>query len=460
MKHNMVRIVLGGVATLLVLSACNQLQPIIKAPAAPPTAAPPPPAAPSLAFLNITEGQSLSGSPQAPGVTLKNGTATQAVISFRKKDGTGGWDNTLTKVPACLIGACTIWNTTAVANGDYYMQVAVTLSSGAQLTGKVNFKVVNGSTTPPPSPTPPPPSPTPPPPSPTPPPPPSPTPPPPPPPSPPPASGTKPAWNNVSSWGIQYHGFNASSVNNIDSAAVDVVVVGRFDGSGKEWQSSDITRLAQKKWMFSYLAVGQAQNIETYWQSWWTVGNPSWLLSASPTYGGTYEVAYWDGNWQAQVFSVIDRIIANGFDGTFLDQSDPYWNPGFPGGASSQNMQRSRDLVCNVYNYAQSKKPGFKIFVNGGGNQVDLFGSSYWNCLDATAGEHMWYNGTGVVGSAGYRDWTVPVLQKLVAAGKKVFTFDYTSNSSEINTVLSTSRSKGFIPTVTDGSISTTPRAF
>ena len=264
----------------------------------------------------------------------------------------------------------------------------------------------------------------------------------------------------MASWGIQYQGFNASSVNALDAVNIDVSVVGRFDGTGKEWQYADISRLAKKKWMFSYLAVGQAQNIETYWQSWWTVGNPGWLLSASPTYGGTYEVAYWDADWQSKVFGVIDRIIANGFDGAFLDQSDPYWNPGFPGGASTQNMQRSRDLVCNIYNHAQSVKPGFKIFVNGGGNQVDLFGSSYWNCIDATAGEHMWYNGTGVVGAAGYRDWTVPVLQRLVGAGKKVFTFDYTNNSSEINTVISTSRSKGFIPTVTDGSISTVPKTF
>jgi cysteinyl-tRNA synthetase len=294
----------------------------------------------------------------------------------------------------------------------------------------------------PPPPTPPPPTPTPP------------TPP------PPPTPASKPVWSNVRSWGIQYQGFNSSSVNNIDNSAVDVAVLGRFDGSGKEWQSLDITRLAKKKWMFSYIAVGQAQTIETYWQSGWKVGNPAWLLSASPTYGGTYEVAYWDADWQSKVFSVIDRIIANGFDGAFLDQSDPYWNSGFPGGASLQNMQRSRDLVCNVYKYVQTKKPGFKVFVNGGGNQIDQFGSSYWNCLDATSGEHLWYLGTGRPDTTGYPSWTIPVLQRLVAAGKKVFTFDYTTSTSEINTVLTASRSKGFVPTITDASISTTPKAY
>ena len=418
------------------------------------TAPPPPPpsSTPSLAFINVTEGQSLSGYPQSPGVTVQNGTATRVVVSFRKSDGTGGWDNTLSSTPACLIGVCTTWNTFAVPNGDYYLQATVTLSGGQQLTGKVNFKIANGVTSPPPSPSPTPP----PPPTPTPPPPPSPTPPPPPPPS-----GTRAAWNNVASWGIQYQGFNASSVNALDAVNIDVSVVGRFDGTGKEWQYADISRLTKKKWMFSYLAVGQAQNIETYWQSWWTVGNPSWLISTSE-YGGTYNVAYWDAAWQAIMFQTIDRIINNGFDGLFLDQSDPYWNNSFPKGSTpiSTFSQRSKDLVCNIANYARGKKASFKIFVNGGANQYDSFGSGYADCLDATAGEHLWFLGTGRPDTSGYPPYTIPVLQRLAGAGKKIFTFDYTSNQGEINSVLSNSRSKGFIPTITDGSISTTPKVF
>ncbi len=151
----------------------------------PPPGPTPPPSAASLTFINVTEGQSLSGYPQSPGVTVQNGTATRVVVSFRKSDGTGGFDNTLSSLPACLIGICTTWDTTKLPNGDYFMQANVTLSTGSLLTGKVNFKIANGVTTPPPpSPTPPPPSPTPPPPSPT---------PPPPTPPPPPPSGVPPA---------------------------------------------------------------------------------------------------------------------------------------------------------------------------------------------------------------------------------------------------------------------------
>lgn len=277
-------------------------------------------------------------------------------------------------------------------------------------------------------------------------------------PSPPPAPG-KPDWANVSSWGVQYHGFNSSTaaaVNALDSSGVQVLVIGRFDGVGKEWQYNDVTRLVQKKWVFSYLSIGQAQTIEWYWQSWWTQGNPWWI--ANPwSFGGTYNVQYWASEWQDLMKRSIDRIVAAGFDGVFFDQSDPYWNTGFPGGPSAENIARSKDLVCNIATYARSRKAGFRVIANGGGNQIDSFGSSYWDCLDGTAGEHLWYTGTGQPERSSYRDWTIPVLKRTLPAGKKVFTFDYTSNSSEINQILSASRGNGFIPTISSSSINITP---
>lgn len=391
---------------------------------------------PKLTFLNISNGQTLSGVVQrSPGVTVVGGTPAQIKLDVLRADGSVDWTRDENGVPACITGdtngICNPFTSTQRPDGDYAVRATMTLADGQVISDRVSFRINNSGTT---SPAPPPP------------------------PSPPPAPGTKPNWDAVNSWGIQYHGFTSNSLTAIDGLDLNVVVLGRFDSVGKEWTSPDITKLAQKKWVFSYVAVGQAQTIEWYWQSGWGVGNPSWLISTSE-YGGTYNVAYWEAAWQSVVFDSIDRIIADGFDGAFLDQSDPFWNNSFPKGSTpiSTFVQRSKDLVCNIYNHAQAKKPGFKIFVNGGANQYDTFGSSYSNCLDATAGEHLWYLGTGRPDSSGYPAYTIPVLQRLAQSGKKVFTFDYTSNSSEISTVLTTSKSKGFIPTVTDAGISTTP---
>jgi cysteinyl-tRNA synthetase len=407
------------------------------------------PTGPRLTFLNISEGQTLSGTvARAPGVTVVGGNASQIRLEVLRADGSLDWERLETETPACITGdtngLCNNFNTTQRGNGNYRVRATATLTNGQVLTGEIGFRINNGGPTPPAPPSPP-------------------SPPTPPSPPPPPQPATKLAWQSVDSWGIQYHGFNSNTdtaVNTLDAVNVDVLVLGRFDGVGREWAASDMTRLAQKKWVFSYLSIGQAQTIEWYWQSGWRVGNPNWLLSQWD-YPGTYNVAFWDTQWQNIMFQSIDHIIANGFDGVFFDQSDPWWNTNFPrGGKSVQElMGLSRDLVCNIANYARNKKPGFKIMVNGGGNQIE-FGSSYWNCLDAVAGEHMWYSGNGNLRESGYRDYTIPQLQKLLPVGKKVFTFDYTSVQSEINYVLTTSRNLGFIPTLTDTSISSTPRTF
>ncbi len=219
---------------------------------------PPTPSA-RLVFTNITEGQTLVGSVYSPGVNVMQGTASNLKLEFRKSDGTGGWTNTFSATPACLIGACNWWNTTKVANGSYYLKATVTISGGQVLVGQVNFSIKNRSTTPPPppSPTPPPPSPTPPPPSPTPPPPsptpppPTPTPPPPPPPStPPPPSGIKLPPTGKISWDWQ---IGAGS----DSGVVVPAGVTLMDVDGFDISASKVAEMKQKGiYTVCYLDVG------------------------------------------------------------------------------------------------------------------------------------------------------------------------------------------------------------
>lgn len=150
---------------------------------------PPPPPAPTIAFINVAEGQVFKGNMLSPGVTIANATPTSVTLEFRTSAGTGGWVNTQNTVPLCVIQPCTqVWNTFSQADGAYYVRALVTLPGGEQLTGRVNFTIQNNATSPPPPAPPPAPTPTPPPPPapPQPPPPPTPPPPPPPPPAPPP----------------------------------------------------------------------------------------------------------------------------------------------------------------------------------------------------------------------------------------------------------------------------------
>jgi cysteinyl-tRNA synthetase len=395
---------------------------------------------PQLLFVNITEGKILSGSVATPGVRVLNGATLDATLDLRSSSGPTGLRHTAATTPVCITGTCGLWDTTQLASGPYSLHASIKMADGSTLEGNLHFTIDN--TTSPPAPPPPP----------------APQSPPPSPPEPP--TPGKVAWADVKSWGIQYQKFNAASLEQLDNLAVDVLVLGRFDAIAEEWKSTDINQLKTKKWVFSYISAGQAQNIEWYWQPDWRPGNPSWLLEYTNIWVGTYNVRYSDPQWQSLVFQTIDRAINAGYDGAFFDQPDPYWAPGYPGGPSQENVIASKDLVCNIWNYVQSRKPGFKVFVNGGTNQIDQFRESYWNCLDATAGEHLWYLNTGVPEPPAYPAYAVPALQRLLPVGKKVFTFDFTADPAEIQYIVRTARSFGFIPTVTDPAISTTPVAY
>ncbi len=269
----------------------------------------PPTSGARLVFTNITEGQTLSGNVYSPGVNVIRGTASDLKLEFRKSDGTGGWINTFSATPACLIGACNWWNTTKVANGSYYLKATVTVSGGQVLVGQVNFSIKNRSVTspPPPSPTPPgpppspppptppspptppPPSPTPPPAPPTPPPPSPPTPPPAPPTPPPPSPGIKLPPTGKVSWDWQ---IGAGS----DSGVVVPAGVTLMDVDGFDISASKVAEMKQKGiYTVCYLDVGSYEG-----------GNskrPDWAR-----YTDALKL-YPDPNWPDEIFLDITEVF-------------------------------------------------------------------------------------------------------------------------------------------------------
>ena len=80
--------------------------------------------------------------------------------------------------------------------------------------------------------------------------------------------------------------------------------------------------------LVAYMSIGEAESYRYYWQSAWQTGNPAWLDAENPDWEGNYKVRYWEPEWQAVIFggasAYLDRIIAAGFDGVYLDIIDAY----------------------------------------------------------------------------------------------------------------------------------------
>ncbi len=283
----------------------------------------------------------------------------------------------------------------------------------------------------------------------------------------PPPVNTRLTWNNVKTWAVQYQGFKKEHPTDlsqiVNAAGLNMIVLGRFDGWGREWDQANINNLKKGMWVLSYLSVGQAQSGEWYWNKDWKTGNPAWILNrwtiTAGTNTGAYNVAYWNREWQNLMLKTIDRIIADGFDGVFLDQADSYWNPDFPGGPSPENQRRTIDLVCKIATYARSKTNNqFRIVTNG---TVELIGQrGYTNCWDGISAEQIWYFSSGKPQRATYRDYILQELPRATRIGKKVFTFDFTNVPAEMDRTRKDARSRGFIPFFTDPAISTPPKFY
>lgn len=81
-----------------------------------------------------------------------------------------------------------------------------------------------------------------------------------------------------------------------------------------------------------YLSIGEAETYRPYWQRSWDAnddgipdrGAPAWLNIENPDWEGNYKVRYWMPGWQSIILPEIDKIMAQGFDGLYLDIVDAF----------------------------------------------------------------------------------------------------------------------------------------
>jgi cysteinyl-tRNA synthetase len=80
--------------------------------------------------------------------------------------------------------------------------------------------------------------------------------------------------------------------------------------------------------VLSYMSIGEAEDYRYYWEPTWREGKPAWIGEENPEWEGNYKVRYWLPEWQAIIFgsedAYLDRIVAAGFDGVYLDIIDAF----------------------------------------------------------------------------------------------------------------------------------------
>lgn len=121
-------------------------------------------------------------------------------------------------------------------------------------------------------------------------------------------------------------------VQSLAASNYDVLIIDAFFGDDM-LDAADLARLQKKpmggkRLVFAYMSVGEAEDYRYYWQSSWENAPPDWMSVVNDDWVGNYRVKYWTQTWQNYLMgspdSYLDRIMAAGFDGAFLDVVDAY----------------------------------------------------------------------------------------------------------------------------------------
>lgn len=112
----------------------------------------------------------------------------------------------------------------------------------------------------------------------------------------------------------------------------DLFIIDAFFGDGM-LTSDQVAALQAKanggrRLVIAYMSIGEAEDYRYYWQTNWQSGSPGWIEEENPDFEGNFKVRYWEREWQDIILAgpdaYLNRIVAAGFDGVYLDLIDAF----------------------------------------------------------------------------------------------------------------------------------------
>ena len=192
-------------------------------------------------------------------------------------------------------------------------------------------------------------------------------------------------------------------VRKINESQRELVVIDySFDG-GKEgiWRSQEIAAMKKsdsRRRIIAYLSIGEAENYRPYWKKEWSHGKrPSFLLGENREWKGNFHVRYWNLEWQKIVMTYLDTILAQGFDGVYLDIVDGYefFEKGKDNCLNPETKRTYRQdmkaFVRAIASHAKQKSSAFIVIQQNA--QALLEDEAYMHSLDGIGAEDVFSDG-------------------------------------------------------------------
>ena len=192
---------------------------------------------------------------------------------------------------------------------------------------------------------------------------------------------------------------------------------------------------ANKKLLLSYISIGEAETYRFYWNNTWDAdfdgtpdaSAPEWLDIENPEWEGNYKVHFWEQGWQNITYEYLDRILAAGFDGIYMDIIDAYE---YYEGSVSHSDWLMMDFVANISNYVKAEAgANFSVFVQNADEL--LVNSSYLSVIDGIGREDLFFDDNDQTDKE-WRAEGINNLNRAVEGGKAVLVTDYPENTDDV----------------------------
>lgn len=264
-------------------------------------------------------------------------------------------------------------------------------------------------------------------------------------------------WSKVCNWA---YWLDNPDLAQLGTGRFDLLVIDpSADGSAAHLftmqQLEALRRVHPQRRVVASVSIGQAESYRGYWQRAWHPGSPDWLGAQDAAWPGNYWVKYWQPAWQEMVYRSLAAIIAAGFDGVYLDRVDAY-QEGYATGRR-EDMVR---LVANLARYARARAPlgeDFGVIVQNA-EELALDHPGYVQLVTGVAREEVYVQATDIPTSQTERVQVEECLDLFLRRSRLVLTVDYASRPEQMCAAYRLSRSKGYLPCVTDVDLDRLPR--
>jgi cysteinyl-tRNA synthetase len=259
----------------------------------------------------------------------------------------------------------------------------------------------------------------------------------------------------INNWGYWLSSFEPAGVA---AAPHDLLVIDSEISANRtferELSREEVARMQRRpdgraRLLLAYLSIGEAERYRPYWRQEWydPAAKPAWLGKENRRWAGNFAVQFWQPEWQQLIFgsaeSYLDRIVAQGFDGIYLDRADAFfeWRKMQPSAASEMAI-----FIARLAEHARKQNPEFIVVMQ---NAEELLEDpAVLNAIDGLAKEDLLYgvrraqepNKLGDVESS------LQLLRLAQKNGRKVLVVEYLKDREKMVVAASRILAEGFVP--------------